>query len=542
MISQKFSISESLMHLYSAIKEERDVSGVCRIIEEELNKICICQGVFSLRYRRANGTISVLGSTKQLSSNQFYTSLDESSISWIEKQDTRTMSISHDVSTLPIFMQDIANACKMNDVLVYAGSSDRDKRDLIAICGCKPLDKITEEERNLLLEFLRAADIIIEDVNVINEIKSMRGDIQSVFDLAPVGIVICDSDGNVLDANQQALLILGCGIAADTLIGENFLSSEDFKKSGIDDAVRKAIAGEDVDIENLRFKCSSGRVSYIHVRFKSTPAQNGDSRIIGVMADVTQRIRLQQQLERSYHTLTEAYQELQRGDKMKTRFIDTVSHELRTPLTVMRGYLELIQTEYADKIDPKMVSKLKTLKSNTERLYDLVESMLDVARIEQGAMEIIKQEASIKILVEEIAESQKHLATEKHQELKVVIIGDISLVKIDARKIRDAIRNILNNAIRYTPEGGKIQLGLADEGKMVHIWVRDNGVGIPTSDLEKIFDRFHIVVARELSHQVDRMGLGLPLAKGIVEAHGGKLWVESEIGKGSVFHINLPKQ
>jgi len=226
---------------------------------------------------------------------------------------------------------------------------------------------------------------------------------------------------------------------------------------------------------------------------------------------------------------------------MKTRFIDVVSHELRTPLTVMRGYLELLGSEYKDKMDPKVLSKLQTIKVNTDRLYDIVESMLDVARIEKGAMEITKQESSVRALVEGVVSSQRPLAQEKHQEIDVVTVGEVSSARMDAKKLHDALKNILNNAIRYTPEGGKIQVGMADEGKMIHIWIRDNGIGIPLSDLEKIFDRFHIVVAKELSRQVDRMGLGLPIAKGIIENHGGKIWVESEPDKGSIFHIKIPK-
>ena len=268
---------------------------------------------------------------------------------------------------------------------------------------------------------------------------------------------------------------------------------------------------------------------------------DGKMMAIGVLSDVTQRVRMQQQLERSYRTITEAFQELQKVDNMKTKFIDVVSHELRTPLTVMRGYLELIEAEYKSKLDPRVLSKMHVMKINTDRMYDLVESMLDVAQIEKGAMEVSKQEVSITALVEEVVASQRSLSMEKGQELLIVTVGKISSTRIDVNRMRSALKNIITNAIRYTPEGGKIQVGIADEGKMLHIWIKDTGVGIPTSDLEKIFDRFHIVTAEELSHQVDRIGLGLPITKGIIEGHGGKIWVESEVGKGSIFHINIPK-
>ncbi|MGD9963696.1 MAG: sensor histidine kinase, partial [Thermoplasmata archaeon] len=100
----------------------------------------------------------------------------------------------------------------------------------------------------------------------------------------------------------------------------------------------------------------------------------------------------------------------------------------------------------------------------------------------------------------------------------------------------------VDNAITYTDEGGRVQVGSRDEGRIVHVWIKDNGIGIPLENLGKIFDRFYIVAKDDLAHQVDRIGLSLPIAKGIIEAHGGRLWVESQVGKGSVFHIDLPKE
>jgi signal transduction histidine kinase len=116
------------------------------------------------------------------------------------------------------------------------------------------------------------------------------------------------------------------------------------------------------------------------------------------------------------------------------------------------------------------------------------------------------------------------------------------LIMADRRRIRDVFNNLLDNSIKYTEEGGRVIVGARDEGKTIHVWVRDNGVGIPLENLGRIFDRFFIVTSDDLSHQVNRIGLSLPISKGIVEAHGGRIWVESQVGKGSVFHVNLPKE
>ena len=483
-----------------------------------------------------------MGASPPLAGDRKSVEIDKGFADWLEVFRAEALQIFESHDAIPRPLVEVAGANEGQCVGIYLGRDTDGIQDMIVFSANRESAPILHQHGEGLGLFLRGVSIILAGLRRMGESLLLRFDIQSIFELAPIGLFVCDENGTVISANEQALLILGCGLESETLVGENLLVGAPFKSSGIESAIKRAIAGTQLDLENLRFKCPSGKNVYLDIRVRSTKSHNGKMRVIGILADTTQRIRLQQQLERSYRSLTDAYQELQRLDKMKTRFIDTVSHELRTPLTVMRGYLELLQTEYADKLDQKVIGKLKSIRANTERLYDLVESMLDVARIEQGAMEIVKQETSVKGLIEEVLSSQQGLAHDKHQEITLVLQGELGSVSMDQRKIRDALKNILNNAIRYTPDGGKIQIGAANEGRMMHIWVRDNGIGIPTSDLEKIFDRFHIVVAKELSHQVDRMGLGLPLAKGIIDAHGGKIWVESEVGKGSVFHIHLPRQ
>jgi len=535
----RFSALTSLIRLISLIGVEGKVDDLCMAILTDTSQEFGIKRLTCCSLEKGTATLRISGSSERVTAYKSI-KLDDSSVAWLAQLPTDKMHIIESIDHLPQSFREILAPDEQECVALFIGRDDEpwhlvaisiDKENAQAVCNDAEL-----------AEYFRGVLIILDTLDRIGENLLSRLDINSVFELAPIGIIICDEDGSVISANNQALLILGCGPDTDALIGGNLVSGDAFKNSGLDTVIKRAIAGEQVDIENLRFRCPSGKSVYLDVRFRSTRSKNGRSRVIGILADVTQRIRLQQQLERSYRSLTEAYEELQRIDKMKTRFIDTVSHELRTPLTVMRGYLEMLESGYSDKIDQKVMGKIKAIRANTERLYDLVETMLDVARIEQGAMEIIKQEASIKNLIEEVVASQQGLAHDKHQEITLVLQGELSSAMFDYRKMKDALRNVLNNAIRYTPEGGKIQVGAADEGKMIHIWVKDNGIGIPTSELERIFDRFHIVVAKELSHQVDRMGLGLPMAKGIVDAHGGKIWVESEVGKGSIFHIHIPKQ
>jgi len=535
-------VFKAVQKLNRLMGDSYDTSEMCALVKSEMAPMLESDLILFFRYKQDSATIELFASSDPTSHLGTIASPDQASLEWLEERSDDDFVWFFDLGSAPALLQEWGKSWSVASMAVFFGSEVDETKDMIIICRREAQTESWKRTDEDLMEFLRGAMLVLESIHLITTASKMQSDIQSVFDMSPVGIIMIDSTGMIINVNEQAISILGCGTSLDEVLGDNILTGGRFKGSGLDEAIRKTLAGESADIENLRFKSVSGRGCYLHARLRPIPMSNGRIHALCVLVDVTQRVRLQQQLERSYHTLTEAFQELQRVDKMKTRFIDVVSHELRTPLTVMRGYLELLTSEYKDKMDPKVLSKLQTIKANTDRLYDIVESMLDVARIEKGAMEMTKQEASVRTLVEGVVASQKHLSQEKHQQIDIVTIGEIGTAKIDSKKLHDALRKILDNAIRYTPEKGKIQVGMADEGKMIHIWIRDNGVGIPLADLERIFDRFHIVMAKDLSHQVDRMGLGLPIAKGIIESHGGKIWVESEPDKGSIFHINIPKE
>lgn len=487
----RLGIFESIHRITLSMKDQINTSEVCNIIRSELEVLLSSNLVLFLRYNRDTFNMEILGSSDPEQQIKTLPDLDETSLSWIEKQGEYELSWFPKRDSAPSFLREIGKNLQTKSILTFVGAGAEMKADMILAFVSEVGEVMSEERRRELADFLTGASIVLDYFQMTVDLETMKSDIKSVFDLAPVGIIMVDSAGNVVNANEQTMSLLGCGLPLDGLIGDNLLSGERFEGSGLDSVFKKALEGEETENENLKYKSYSGRVCYLHIKLRPISKPGSKTQAIGVIADVTQRVRLQQQLERSYHTLTEAFQELQRVDKMKTRFIDVVSHELRTPLTVMRGYLELIGSEYKDKMDPKVLQKIQTIKANTDRLYELVESMLDVARIEKGAMEITKQDSSIRALVEGVVAAQKPLALEKHQELNIVTVGEVGSARIDAKKMHDALKNVLNNAIRYTPEGGKIQVGMADEGKMVHIWIKDNGIGIPTADLENFRSILH---------------------------------------------------
>lgn len=383
---------------------------------------------------------------------------------------------------------------------------------------------------------------VIDHIRKTFRLARTQEETEKILSLAPIGMMTVDSKGMITSANKQMLGIMGSK-NEDELLMTSIFEHPAIGKSGLDKMLMQALEGIPGEKDNVHFVPDVDKAFYLHTKVTPLPSETGEiESALLVALDMTSNIRLQSQLERSYEKLIQTYQELERVAKLKTQFIDIVSHELRTPLTVLRGYLDLVESECPSMGDPKLSQKMKTIRANADKLYALVESMLDVSRLEKGTLQINPEPTKVDALLEEVVQARTHDAVEKQQALSMDVEGDIPLVMADRRRMRDVLNNIVDNAIKYTQEKGVIQAGVRDEGKSIHVWVKDNGVGIPLENLGRIFDTFHIVASDDLSHEVNRIGLSLAISKGIVESHGGRIWVESQVGKGSVFHIGLPKE
>ncbi len=383
---------------------------------------------------------------------------------------------------------------------------------------------------------------LLDHVRTSFRLARTEAETDKILSLAPIGLMTVDAKAMITSMNKLMMKIMDVSDETE-LVGINVLEMESMTKSGLDDLVMQALEGTSAEKEDVHFVPNPDRAFYIHVKVAPLPSETGEIEAALVVAmDLTSSVRLQSQLERSYEKLIQTYQELERVTKMKSQFIDVVSHELRTPLTVLRGYLDLVESESPAMNEPKLAQKMRTIRANADKLYTLVESMLDVSRLEKGTLQINPEPTRIDQLLEEVVEARMHDASEKGQTLSLTTEGELPLIMADRRRLRDVFNNVVDNAVKYTQADGKVQVGARDEGKIIHIWVRDNGVGIPLENLGRIFDRFYIVASDDLSHQVDRIGLSLPISKGIIDAHGGRIWVESRVGKGSVFHIDLPKE
>ena len=269
---------------------------------------------------------------------------------------------------------------------------------------------------------------------------------------------------------------------------------------------------------------------------------------------------LANRLEHKIQELTEANEALARTDTMKSRFINLTAHELRTPLAAVHGYLSVLTSpggKFLANADENTVELIDGIVTGIERLQGLVQDMLDVTRIEAETLQLRFSPVQLSLILDKIQRDFKDVVAGRQQRLIVADTSHVPIMWIDGERITQVLRNLVSNAIKFTPDGGAIEITVdtieSDDQKnpFVRITVIDGGVGIPKDQQERIFTSLYDVHDIELhsSSKTNFMGggagLGLPIARGVAEAHSGSLWVESEgydpeRCPGSKFHLVLP--
>jgi len=235
--------------------------------------------------------------------------------------------------------------------------------------------------------------------------------------------------------------------------------------------------------------------------------------------------------------------ELQRLNRLKSEFISIAAHEFRTPMTSIIGYLDLLGEQRLGPIPDALQRPLASLNRNAHRLKRLIEDLLDVSRLESGRMVLRRRATHLNDVVASAMHEQEPFWTEKRHTVEFQAAPDLPQVDCDPDKIHQVVANLLGNAIKYTPEGGRIDISTGRVGDaQVYFRVRDNGIGIPAWARQKIFEPFSEIneARHHTSESPDSAGLGLYIAKGIVELHGAEIQVSSEEGQYTEFTVTLP--
>jgi len=268
-------------------------------------------------------------------------------------------------------------------------------------------------------------------------------------------------------------------------------------------------------------------------------------------------------LEAAYNKLRETYQEsynttlpdasegdldvaiailadkLSQVDKLKSQFVANVSHDLRTPITSIKGYVDNLLDGIYGELTEKQTRNLKRVQNKCDELISLVNDLLDLSRIESGTITLQAKDIFLRELIEEIITSIKPQTEENNISISFACESGL-MVSADPNRLKQILTNLLDNAVKFTEDGGAVNVDVIDKNDEVEISVNDTGIGIPESEKQKIFDRFYqsTLTTKRITKGT---GLGLAIAKNLVEMYGGQLKVESELGKGSRFYFTLKK-
>jgi PAS domain S-box-containing protein len=372
-------------------------------------------------------------------------------------------------------------------------------------------------------------------------IEAVRAYQEEIIESIPSTIIVLDRSLTILYANRN--YYLKSGKKEREVVGQRLdrvFSSVLIEKTRIDEKIRLAF--------NTCTPFSGGQLRYpggLFFFYKIHPLKESDMsvrRVMLLMEDITELTRLEEELRDSYVKLENAYAELKEEDETKSYFISTASHELRTPLTVINSYLEMFEDGMLGELSENQYDKLAVMRSQTDHMIWLVEDMLDTSRLESRKFKIEKQPIELEEIAKSAIDEMSRLADLKEHSMSLKINKKLPQIICDGQRIKQVFSNLLTNAVKYTPNKGRIEVEIKDERRHILVSISDTGIGIPEEDHEKIFEKFYTVGGKSLTRESERMGLGLTIAKGIVEAHGGKIWVESEgEGKGSTFYFTLPK-
>lgn len=335
------------------------------------------------------------------------------------------------------------------------------------------------------------------------------------------GVVAVDAEKRIMLLNEAAKNLTGWKFeeVAGKAIQEVFRIINESTKEAVENPIDRALESGKIETSGVRDALITRNGGECPISATAAPILRDDGTMIGVvmvLRDVSQEREI---------------------DRMKTDFVSSVSHELRTPLTAIKAYTATILRDLtmSEKTRRKF---LGTIDEESNRLASLIRDLLEVSQLDSGVVGITQESADIAAVINRVSSALRPVADKKSIKLKMDIGDELGTLQGEESKIQSVVTNLVDNAIKFTPEQGQVCVLARRQGEELVIRVSDTGMGIPKEMLPKIFDRFYRV--HRPGKQIQGTGLGLAIVKKIVTMHGGRIEVESEVNKGTTFTVVLP--
>lgn len=407
---------------------------------------------------------------------------------------------------------------------------------VLSLAGRTPF-RLNVPELEVLESFLAQAASGIRNASLYSSVRRSQEQLQQVIDHSPAAISLKDRDGRFLLTNRRwmELFVPGGDVGEAGPIGQ---TDAELYPAARARAVRERdlavlTTGQIVEHEGT-VTAGSRPLTYHSIKFALTDAAGHPYAVCSMSTDVTERRRWEQEIASALTAQRAANEQLERLNKAKSDFVSIVSHEFRSPLTGIQGFSELMRDEAMSADEIREYSA--DINREAERLNRMITELLDLDRMESGRMTLRPESVDLGLLATGVV-STAAPRSPRHR-LKLQLDPAVPEVFGDRDKLTQVLTNLLDNAIKYSPDGGEVTVAVGPDGDAAHVWVRDQGLGIPTDALDSIFERYTRIESG-LHRSIHGTGLGLPIVRQIVELHGGRVWAESLPGVGSTFHVML---
>jgi PAS domain S-box-containing protein len=367
---------------------------------------------------------------------------------------------------------------------------------------------------------------------------------RELLEAAPDAIIEIDREGHVVLMNVVAEKVFGytreelLGKSMDVLLPENLRAAHRHHRAGYWARPVTRPMGMDLVLNAQR---KDGTTFPVEISLSPVHSEDGMG-VTAIIRDITDR----KQTEDRLRSLREEYtqelelrnEEIEQANRLKSEFLANMSHELRTPLHTVIGFSELLIEELKGPLNEDQRRFVTHIRKDANHLLDLINDVLDLSKIEAGKVKLRREAVDIGAVVQDVLSSIRPECGTKGILVEEEGIFDCQ-VSADRLRLKQILYNLLSNAVKFTPRGGGILVAVKRLGSYAQVAVSDTGVGIPVEEHDSVFDKFHQVGAAT-SGMREGTGLGLPITRRLVEEHGGRIWLESEPGKGSRFTFTIP--
>jgi len=382
---------------------------------------------------------------------------------------------------------------------------------VLTIVNPKP-NNLSLEDLALLQAIADQAGIAVYNARLYEALQAAHRRYRELFEDSIVPIIITTRDGHILEANRQAIQISNYTLAE--LVQHTIFELHKAQMSLLGDQLEKLAQMQTISYESeLNTRDQKSIPIGVYVRKVSIEEEEF---LQWTLQDISERKEL---------------------DALRENLIAMIYHDLRSPLSNIISSMDMITAMAPEKVAPTLQPILSIMKRSTDRMQRLISSLLDIHRLEAGQSIIEKVKIDLKELIPESVQAIQPVIEHKNQDLIINLPQDIPDLNGDPDMIRRVIINLLENAAKFTLNEGRIEVGAKQVDQKIQIWVKDNGPGIPKEAQQDIFNKFTRLRKAEIPKG---LGLGLAFCKLAVQAHDGKIWVESEVGQGSTFFIQFP--